>query len=798
MSSPMLSRRRRVLRVSSAAMPMLGGLPALEPVAIAGEEGLSRLYAYTVTLTTPELGIYDARLAANLPIKALVGEDLTVSVLLDGRPGAGGDLRRISGLVTRARFLRLDNRRAIYEVVIEPWLALATRNSDYRIFQNKNVLEIVHEVLSEYGHEVELRTSGSYPAREFVVQYGETDYDFVARQLAMWGLYFYFEHADGSQKLVIVDAMAAHQPFANAAYQTIPFDAVDASTTDEHCDRFNPCDALQSGQWVTGDFDFKRPKANLEQTSTMPRKTAQNRHERYAWPGNYVVEAEGAQIARTRMEAAGTEGDRASGSGNLRAVVTGCLFTLEQHPQDSANCQYLVTMSRLRLQEAGDATGQEKFESRVDFEVIPANDIYRPPAPEAPPPRTLGPQTAIVTGPAGRELWTDEYGRVKLSFHWNRTCTKDENSSCWIRVSSPWAGTNFGGIQIPRIGQEVVVDFEHGDPDRPLITGRVYNADNMPPWALPANATQSGLLTRSSEGGSDANANALRFEDKKGEEQVWLHAEKDQLIEVENDEVHTVGNNRTKTVDNNETNHIKNDRTETVDNNETITVHGKRTETVDGDETVTIQSNKTHSITGTEGVTVTGDQTHTAKANRTASVGAKQATSVGGTDDLTVTGARTVTAQNTDTWNVALTQTTTIGEAYTASAKSHAGTYNDSMTLSVPAGPATISSQADCSIASIAANVYGSAALSMNLRADGGDFIASTGKSVNIAAEGGTLDTYASDAMTHASPTSVVLNVDGTTVEVTPGRIVLRAGSASLMLDDSGITANGTKIFLNC
>ena len=541
-----------ILDASCAAMPMLGGRPALQPVSIDGEEGLSRLFRYSLVLATPETPGHSPRQAANVDIKPMVGETLTAHIVLDGRPGAGGSKRHISGLVTRMRFLRLENRRALYEAVIEPWLTLAVRTSDYRIFQNKSVLEIVQEVLGSYGFAFELRATQSYPPREFQVQYGESDHDFVARLLHEWGLYYYFEHAEDSHKLVIVDDMSSHQPYANAAYRKVPFRGADETIAEEHCDSFQAAECLQSGRWVTDDFDFQRPKARLQQVSAMPRKTAQSDRERYGWPGDYVVESEGEQLARVRMQEAGVGGERASGSGNLRAVVPGCLLELERHPQDEANRQYLVTDARLHLQDVGDASDQQGFECRVDFEVIPTSKVYRADAPAVPRPRTTGPQTAIVTGPAGRELWTDRYGRVKLSFHWNRYCTKDENSSCWVRVSSPWAGTNFGGIQIPRIGQEVIVDFENGDPDRPIVTGRVYNADNMPPWELPANATQSGLLSRSTEDGSEANANAFRFEDKKGAEQVWLHAERNQDIEVEHDETHSVGRDRSKKVGRNQ------------------------------------------------------------------------------------------------------------------------------------------------------------------------------------------------------------------------------------------------------
>jgi type VI secretion system secreted protein VgrG len=796
MPTPASSRGRKITATSDA-MPMLDGVAALEPVLIEGEEALSRPYRYTLTLTTPASSAIDVRSAANIKLKPLIGEEFGVHILLDGRPGGAQQQRHLSGLVTRARFLRLEQRRALYEVVIESWLSLAQRSRDFRIFQNRNVLDIVDEVLGAYGFALSIRATGSYPPREFVVQYGETDYDFASRLLHEWGLYYYFEHAANSHTLVIVDDMQAHAPFPAGGYERIPFSAAEASSNEEHCHHFQLAEALQSGQWATGDFDFTRPKADLLRTKAMPRRTRHATREVFAWPGNYAAEADGEQIARARMEETGAPGQVASGAGNLRGLAAGYRFTLTDHPQDSANADYLVTAARLSLQEAGDATGLEEFRCRVEFEVLPANNIFRP-TPDATKPRTTGPQTAVVTGPAGREIWTDQYGRVKLSFHWNRYCSKDESSSCWVRVSSPWAGSNFGGMQIPRVGQEVVVDFEYGDPDRPLITGRVYNADNMPPWDLPANATQSGLLSRSSEGGNAANANALRFEDKLGEEQLWLHAERDQLLEVENDEVHTVGRDRNKTVERDETHHIKNDRTKTVDRNETITIHGQREETVDGDEAVTVKSNRSHAITGTETLTVTGDQTHIAKAHRTASVTGNQTTSVTGTDSLTVTQARTVTAQDNDLWNVTLGQTTTIGQAYKVSARSHAATYNDAMTLNVPAGPASATAQGDVSLTSSAANLFGTAALNMGLLAQGGDFSAVASGSVGVSAEGGTLDTFASGAMTHASPTSVVLDVDGTAVEVTPGRIVLRAGSATLMLDASGVTVNGTKIFLNC
>jgi type VI secretion system secreted protein VgrG len=268
-----------------------------------------------------------------------------------------------------------------------------------------------------------------------------------------------------------------------------------------------------------------------------------------------------------------------------------------------------------------------------------------------PKPFVQGPQTAVVVGPAGDEIYTDKYGRVKVQFHWDRYGTKDENSSCWIRVSHPWAGKNWGAVATPRITQEVVVDFLEGDPDQPLITGRVYNAEQMPPWALPDNATQSGVLTRSSKGGGPDNANAIRFEDKAGSEQLWIHAEKNQDIEVENDETHWVGHDRKKTVDNDENTEVKNNRTEKVGVNEKITIGADRTEDVGGNEKITIGADRTEKVGANENITI--------GAARTEKVGADESVTIGAGQTIKVAANRndTVGASVTQTIGGALTQT---------------------------------------------------------------------------------------------------------------------------------------------
>ena len=334
----------------------------------------------------------------------------------------------------------------------------------------------------------------------------------------------------------------------------------------------------------------------------------------------------------------------------------------------------MCTGTRLQARSSDHEAGQGEGGFQCSFTALPVGEMYRP-ARRTPKPFVQGPQTAVVVGPAGDEIYTDSYGRVKVQFHWDRYGKKDAASSCWVRVSSPWAGKSFGFMQVPRIGQEVVVDFLEGDPDQPLITGRVYNAEQMPPWALPASATQSGILTRSSKTGAYGNANALRFEDKMGAEQLWLHAERDQLTEVEHDEAKWVGNDRTKTIDHDETVHVKHDRTETVDNDETITVHHDRRERVDRDEAISIGRDRTESVGADEKITIGDNRTEhvgvnetiTIGANRTEKVGANESVHIGANRSVTVGGIKTETITLAKALSIGLGYQTTVGGAMNTS-----------------------------------------------------------------------------------------------------------------------------------
>ncbi|EFN7601493.1 type VI secretion system tip protein VgrG, partial [Escherichia coli] len=515
-----------------------------------------------IKLKTPDILNLDyVSPAANLQLKPMVGKDLCVNIELDG-----GGKRYISGLVTAARVVGHQGRSVVYELRLEPWLKTLTHTSDYKAFQNKNVVNILDEVLDEYPWPVEKRLVENYPTRAWQVQYGETDFDFIQRLMQEWGIYWWFEHNENSHTLVLADAINVHKACADSPL--VCYYQKGLKLDKEFIHTITANESLRSGQWVLNDFDFMKPRSLLKSTVANPRETGLAEYEHYEWPGDYFTKSEGEMLTRIRMEEQRSPGSRVQGSGNIRTLMTGFTFTLENYPTAEVNREYLLVQTTLFIQDNAQHSGQEQhFSYSTSFELHPTSEVYRPQRTLSKP-HTKGPQSAIVTGPAGQEIWTDKYGRVKVQFGWDRYGKNDENSSCWVRVSYPWAGKGFGMIQIPRIGQEVLVDFKNGDPDLPIIVGRTYNQDTMPPWGLPGAATQIGFYSHTI-GGGPTNANALRFEDKPGGEEVWLHAEKDQRIEVNNNESHWVGNNRLKVIDKTETAIIGEKRSLTVQMDDT-------------------------------------------------------------------------------------------------------------------------------------------------------------------------------------------------------------------------------------
>ncbi|MGM7332365.1 type VI secretion system tip protein TssI/VgrG [Escherichia coli] len=537
---------------------------------LGGTETVGELFTYSIKLKTPDiLNLGYVSPAANLQLKPMVGKDLCVHIELDG-----GGKRYISGLVTAARVAGHQGRSVVYELRLEPWLKILTHTSDYKAFQNKNVVDILDEVLDEYPWPVEKRLVENYPTRAWQVQYGETDFAFIQRLMQEWGIYWWFEHSENSHTLVLADAINVHKACADSPL--VCYYQKGLKLDKEFIHTITANESLRSGQWVLNDFDFMKPRSLLKSTVANPRETGLAEYEHYEWPGDYFTKSEGEMLTSIRMEEQRSPGSRVQGSGNIRTLMTGFTFTLENYPTAEVNREYLLVQTTLFIQDNAQHSGQDQhFSYSTSFELHPTSEVYRPQRTLSKP-HTKGPQSAIVTGPAGQEIWTDKYGRVKVQFGWDRYGKNDENSSCWVRVSYPWAGKGFGGIQIPRIGQEVLVDFKNGDPDLPIIVGRTYNQDTMPPWGLPGAATQSGFYSHTI-GGGPANANALRFEDKPGGEEVWLHAEKDQRIEVNNNESHWVGNNRLKVIDKTETAIIGEKRSLTVQTDDISLAGGDKT-----------------------------------------------------------------------------------------------------------------------------------------------------------------------------------------------------------------------------
>jgi type VI secretion system secreted protein VgrG len=532
----------------------------------------------------------------DLDPRQLLGQGCTVSV-----QGADGGQRHFHGLISHSRHLGLlpgtgrgDLGQYQYEVLLRPHLWFLSRSRDCRIFQSLTVPEILMKVFGEQGvDQVRQSLQGTYAAREYCVQYQETAFDFVSRLMEEVGIYYRFEHAAGQHTLVLCDSSQSHTAAPGPA--EIPYFAnAGQANLQEFLSEWDSWCEVQPKTHAATDYNFEKPKVDLQVRLQGQNLDAPGTGEYFEFPGQYLEATDGEGLSRLRVEEWVSRSQQFQSRGNARGPNSGLTFRLKAHPLASHNRDYLVRESRYVLESAvtaekADAGGDVRYEC---WHLVAATDIpFRSPR-RTPQPRITGPQTALVVGPSGQELYCDKYGRVKVQFPWDRLGKNDENSSCWIRVAQAWAGKQWGAVFLPRIGHEVLVEFLDGDPDRPIITGSVYNAELMPPYVLPDNLSQSGVKTHSLNEGTDANFNELRFEDKKDSEQVYLHAERDFDQVIENNETKKVGfekqadGNQTIEIFNNQSTVIGTDKAK--EGNQSLKVWKDQTIAVGGQQTLKI------------------------------------------------------------------------------------------------------------------------------------------------------------------------------------------------------------------
>lgn len=524
----------------------------------------------------------------------IIGKNCTIRLMR-----TDGQTRFINGYISR--FVQegapSEGRSNVYRATFVPWLWFLTRTSDCRIFQEKSYKDIIMEVFRDHGFsEFKDECSGEHPKHEYVVQYRETAFNFVSRLMEEEGIYYYFEHENGKHMLVLCDQADAHAPVDG--YASIPYVEQTAGNVGmERLFEWVVEKQVQTQSFALRDFDFKVPGKNLDSNRDTDHPVKELVSEYYDYPGGYHEKADGDSRATLRAEEVTAHVEVCRARGDVRGLLLGSTFELTGFPREDQNRKYLVTSMAIHAEtddySSGGGSENELFQCALT--VIPADRNYRA-ARVTPKPVISGPQHALVTGPKGEEIFTDEFGRVKVWFPWDRHADKDDATSCWIRVAQVWAGKAWGGMFIPRIGQEVIIEFMEGDPDRPVVTGRVYNGTCTVPYKLPDNKTMSTIKSNSSKGGGGFNE--FRFEDKKGSEQIFIHAERQLDVRVKSNRYETIGNDRHLVVENDKFEHIKNNRSETIDGDHMEKIGKDRHLTVVGKEAVQIDGSKSLGVGG--------------------------------------------------------------------------------------------------------------------------------------------------------------------------------------------------------
>jgi type VI secretion system secreted protein VgrG len=629
----------------------------LKFAAMEGEEEIGRCFRYQLDLVSEDI---------TLAAKDLLGKPAVVAV----GPNAP---RHFHGIVTAFGLTGMRDGYAQFRAILRPTLWFLSNTTDNRIFQNMSVVEIVKDVLGAVPADWRLR--GSYPPRDYCVQYGESDLAFVQRLLEHEGIFYFFEHSEAGHVLVLSDDSASLPPvpgFETVSWQS---DSLVTFIDGDFVTRWAPVTSVRSGAYTHTAYDFEKPSADLMAKAENALGHDEDAAEVYHYPGNHIDLGRGDALARIRLQELQAPHRRVEAEGTARGLWPGASFTLKRFPSEAEDGAYIVLRAAYRMWDDRYRAGMERTDQgfEIAMTVAPKDLPFRPER-RTPKPRMAGPQTAVVVGPAGSEIYTDEYSRVKVQFFWDREGRHDESTTCFIRVSATWAGAGWGFIQIPRIGQEVIVDFLEGDPDQPVITGRLYNAEQMPPYGLPGNATQSGWKSNSSPGGGGWNE--LRFEDKAGSEEVYFQAQKDHNELVKNDESRIIGHDFSEDVGNDAQQSVGHNRTESVGNDKSTSVGNNRSVSIGVNDDETVGSNRSLTVGANETIGIGANSTETIGLNHSQSVGVNQSVTVGAARVDTVGAAETRTVGAAQVQTVGATRTVTVGAA-----QSHAIGAGDSWTI---------------------------------------------------------------------------------------------------------------------
>jgi type VI secretion system secreted protein VgrG len=560
-----------------------------------GHEGISQLFEVDLELASEDDRISPSR---------LVGQPATVRIQCNE-----SDQRCVNGYINRFTLIPSPDRLARYRARVVPALWFLTRTTNCAIFQNKTTPEIVEEIFKSYGiTHYKIQLTGEYSKREYCVQYRESAYDFVARLLEEEGICYFFDHTDKTHTVVLADSPRAHKP--GQLHPEVKWESISGpgfTPEQDYIQDWVRTIEMHPNKWTQADFQFKQPHFNLVNSVPSISEVSGPALEQYDYPGRFDSAAGGEQLTRIRMEEVEAGIDTISGQSNCRGFVPGFTFKMANHFRSDQTGSYLLTSLDYEAEQGSlyseDRNTGEAYSNR--FHAIPAQTTFRPPR-VTPRPFVHGPQTAFVTGPSGEEIYVDEFGRVKVQFHWDRVGKFDADSSCWVRVSQSIAGLGWGAMQLPRVGHEVIVEFLEGDPDRPVITGRLYNGDHVPPYKLPDERSKTTLKSLSYPGGGGFNE--FRLDDKKGSEQVFIHAEKDLDVRIKNDSREWMGRDQHLMVQRDRIEQIARDRHETIQRDWIQQISRDRHVTVSGKEAISIKGSQSVSVTGDVVEQFTGNQ----------------------------------------------------------------------------------------------------------------------------------------------------------------------------------------------